>query len=147
MGQFNQGTEVRSVGRIGKSSVEAIRPPAKGSRAVLWDTEIRGFGVRVTSNGRRTYLLRYRMGGRESPQRSVTIGQHGSPWTAEQARRRAFELLASVRSGVDPANERQSAKDQADPGRAELASRCRQPLICIVLRSVCTVRSKRPRRA
>jgi hypothetical protein len=40
MGIFKEGTEVqvRSVGRISKRSIDAIVRPAKGSRAVLWDT-------------------------------------------------------------------------------------------------------------
>ena len=123
MGRSKTGVELRSVGRISKSMVEAIVRPAKGSRATLWDTEIKGFGVRVTSSGRRTYVLRYRMGGRKAPQRSVTIGQHGSPWTADKARRRAFELLASVRSGIDPLSERQSAEEQAVVGVEQRAKR------------------------
>jgi Arm DNA-binding domain len=82
--------ELRSVGRISKTSVEAIVRPPSGGRGVLWDIELRGFGVRVTAGGRRTYVLRYRMGGRAASQRCVTIGSHGSPWTAEQARRRFF---------------------------------------------------------
>jgi hypothetical protein len=32
----------------------------------------------------------------------VTIGKHGSPWTAERARDRAVELLEQVRRKVDP---------------------------------------------
>ncbi|MGP7795662.1 tyrosine-type recombinase/integrase [Sphingomonas sp. CLY1604] len=100
----------RSVTRITKSSVEALAVPPPGGRTVLWDAEVKGFGVRVSSGGDRTYVLRYQVGGRDEKQRQVTIGRHGSPYTAEQARRRALELLASVRSGSDPAAERESAR-------------------------------------
>src|SRR5277367_2537721 len=51
--------------------------------ALLWDAEVKGFGLRVMPSGTRTYLLKYRAGAR---QRWFTIGQHGSPWTAEMAR-------------------------------------------------------------
>jgi integrase len=43
----------------------------------------------------------------------VTIGPHGSPWTADQARRRAFEILGQVRTGIDPLSARQRASDDA----------------------------------
>ena len=69
----------------------------------------------------RTYVLRYRMAGGGSPQRMLTIGRHGSPWTAEQARRRAVELLSQVRLGVDHVGERVAAiatAEAADIGRA-----------------------------
>ena len=56
----------------------------------------------VTHKGARSYILQYRIGGRGSPTRRATIGQHGNPWTAEQARDRAEELLGMVRRKIDP---------------------------------------------
>jgi integrase len=76
---------------------------------MVWDTEVKGFGVRVSGNGLRTYVLRYRMGGRDTPQRMLTIGKHGSPWTADLARKRAVELLSQVHLGVDHVGERAAA--------------------------------------
>ncbi len=69
MARGDDGRGPGPVGRIGKTAVEAIPRPPAGRRTALWDAEIKGFGVRVTSNGVRTYMLRYRMGGREVPQR------------------------------------------------------------------------------
>ena len=43
-------------GRISKRSVEAVRP-APGRDVLLFDTEIRGFVVKVTPAGARIYLL------------------------------------------------------------------------------------------
>lgn len=97
---------VRSSTRISKSTVEGVILPKPGRRGVLWDSELKGFGLRVTSTGVRTYVLRYQHGGRSGAQRQVTIGQHGSPWTADQARKRAAELLLQIRTGADPAAER-----------------------------------------
>lgn len=104
-------TSRRSTVRIKKLTVEALPRPAPGGRSVLWDAEVKGFGVRVSSGGVRTYVLRYRPDDRGLPPRQVTIGQHGSPWTAEQARRRALDLLALVRSGGDPAADRERERD------------------------------------
>lgn len=102
-----------AVKRLTKTVVEALPRPAKGGRSVLWDTELKGFGVRVTGTGARTYILRYRLGGRETPLRTETIGRHGSPWTTDQARRRAGELLGQVRLGVDHSAVRAAKREEA----------------------------------
>ncbi|MBP8232994.1 MAG: integrase arm-type DNA-binding domain-containing protein [Rhizorhabdus sp.] len=83
--------------------MEAIEVPAKGSpRSYLWDSILRGFGVMVTDGGVRSYLVQYRIGGRAGKTRRYTIGQHGSPWTADKARDRAAEVLEEVRRKIDP---------------------------------------------
>jgi integrase len=88
-------------GKITKRSVDAIS--AASGDTFLWDVDLKGFGLKVTAKGAKTYLLQYRMGGRECPTRRYTIGPHGSPWTPESARQRAQELLLLVRRGIDPA--------------------------------------------
>ena len=56
----------------------------------------------VTASGCRSYIVQYRMGGRGHPSQTITIGRHGSPWTAEKARDHAADLLELVRKGTDP---------------------------------------------
>ena len=114
----------RSTILIRKATVLDEPLPPKGARRTIWDSEIKGFGVRIASTGVRTYLLRYRMGGRDCPIRTVTIGQHGSPWTAEQARRRAAELLTEVRAGHDIVADK--AAERADATIVEEARAGRQ---------------------
>lgn len=75
---------------------------AEESAVFYWDSELKGFGLKVTPAGAKSYVLQYRTGGREAPTRRYTIGKHGSPWTPEQARRRALDLLTEVRGGRDP---------------------------------------------
>ena len=65
-------------GKITKRSVDTLKP-ANGAEAVLWDTELKGFGVRVQRGGAKAYILQYRAGtGRSAPLRKLTIGRHGS---------------------------------------------------------------------
>ncbi|MES2096765.1 MAG: integrase arm-type DNA-binding domain-containing protein [Pseudomonadota bacterium] len=109
--------------RLTKSIVDDAPLPPSGKRTMIWDADVKGFGVRVTASGVRTYLLRYRMGGRTTPIRTVTIGQHGSPWTVDQARRRAAELLTQVRSGRDLVAEREAEKEQAQADAGEREKR------------------------
>jgi integrase len=82
-----------AVAKLTKSLVERLPP---GS--ALWDTEVKGFGVRRQTAGAFFYL-RCTIGGR---QRMKSIGRFGSPWTVEQARRHALQALGQVVGGDDP---------------------------------------------
>jgi integrase len=103
--------------KLTKRSVEAIEP---GPRDLLaWDSEIPGFGVKVTPRGARVYVLQY---SRLNRSRRVTIGRHGDGGlTADQARREAEVLRGVVRNGGDPASER--ADERNVPTLRALAER------------------------
>jgi hypothetical protein len=89
--------------KITKRSVDALRPDVEGREAVLWDAEVKGFGVRVQRGRVKSYILHYRTGGgRGAPLRKLTIGKHGSPWTPDAARAEAKRLLSIVAQGKDP---------------------------------------------
>jgi integrase len=109
-------------GKRTKRTVDALRAAADGRELVLWDCEVAGFGVRIQRGGTKTYILKYRAGtGRGAPLRKLTIGKHGSPWTAEEARGEAKRLLGLVAYNKDPANAKSEAK--VAPTVAELAGR------------------------
>lgn len=92
--------------KITKRVVDALRPDVKRYHA--WDAELKGFGLRIEPTGRKVYIVKTRMQGE---QRWLTIGEHGSPWTPDQARKRANELLSAIHvEGRDPAKEKQAAK-------------------------------------
>lgn len=113
-------------GRITKRSVDALKANATKD-TYLWDTDVPGFGVKLTLRGKRTYLYQYRDKTRRT--RRVTIGEHGRPWTPEKARREAAELhaqshLARDGKAPDPAQEkteRRTAETVADAIRLFLA--------------------------
>ena len=83
--------------RINKRLVDTIE--ANGTDRFLWDSSVAGFGLRVSKSGGISYILQYRIEGR---QRRFKIGTHGSPWTPETARQEARRLLGSIVSGEDP---------------------------------------------
>ena len=66
-----------------------------------WDSEIKGFGVRIMPSGTKTYQVQYRKGGRT---RRASIGRHGNI-TADQARNRAKEIMGELSKGENPVEE------------------------------------------
>ena len=69
-----------------------------------WDTVLPGFGVRVSAQGRKTWVLRYRVNGR---QRRLTLGTFPSLGLAK-ARAAARSALGQVADGEDPATAKQA---------------------------------------
>jgi integrase len=90
--------------KLVKTRVEAAQLPASG-QAFYWDDELRGFGLRVTASGSKSYIAQGRVGVRT---RRVTIGTHGR-WTCDEARRQAREILREMDLGIDPQEKRQHA--------------------------------------
>jgi integrase len=91
-------------------TIDAIKP-CPDRDVYTWDTGLRGFGLRVTPKGVKSYVLQYRV--TSGPARRKTIGVHGSPWTTLTARKEAERLLMMVRQGVDPVEEQREAKRKA----------------------------------
>ena len=102
---------------ISRRTVEAL--PVGEREAVYWDTELSGFGVRVYPSGTKVYLAQTRAGGRS---RRVTVGRHGLI-TAEQARRKAAQIIADIKAGNEPVLHNGAAQRDLGPTVAELAER------------------------
>jgi hypothetical protein len=102
--------------KITKRAVEAIEPSLRDT--VLWDTEIPGFGCKITPKGTRIYVLQYSKRDRDH---RVTIGRHGAEFTAEQAKNEARRLRGVIASGENPALLR--SRERSIPTVAELGAR------------------------
>ena len=85
--------------KITKKFVDALEPNPDDDY-ILWDTELRGFGVRVWPSGKKVYILKYR--NKDDLQRKYTLGAHGA-LTPEQARNLAQQFSADIIKGIDPA--------------------------------------------
>ena len=111
-----------ATGKISKRSIDALRPNA--SNQFLWDTDLKGFGAKITPAGAISYVLQFRMGGREASTRRYTIGAHGSPWTPTTARAEAERLLLLIGQGVDPVDaDKQRRREAVDLAFANYAER------------------------
>jgi integrase len=108
------------IANITKRTVDAAK--AEESRFIVWDRELKGFGLRVEPTGLKTYVVRYRpgAGGRTAPLRQLVIGRHG-PLTPDEARRVARETLVDVMRGADPVGGR--ASKRKEPTIADLVER------------------------
>jgi integrase len=85
-----------------ESAVKAFKPPPAKTDHYEWDESMPGFGFRCQSGGRKSYLVKYRVG---EKQRKLTLGAT-SKVTLDAARINARALFAKVAMGIDPANER-----------------------------------------
>lgn len=94
-------------GRVTKKAVDQLAPAARV--AFLWDTKLRGFGLRVTPAGAKSFVVQYAAPGVAGVKRRVTLGAYGR-FTVEEAASRARDLLGRVARGDDPAAERADAR-------------------------------------
>jgi integrase len=101
--------------RISKRTIDAVAPRQKD--VFLWDTDLAGFGCKITPADSKVYVCQYRTGGRI---RRYTIGLHG-PLTPELARREATRILGDVARGADPAEVKAAGRKGATV--SELADR------------------------
>lgn len=78
--------------------IKTLLTPDKGQR-ITYDTDVKGFGVRVTAAGARSFILNYRT--RSGRERRYTIGSFPD-WKTSAARTEASELKMRIDRGEDP---------------------------------------------
>jgi integrase len=102
--------------RLDTQLVKALEAPATGNR-IVYDSEVKGFGCRITAAGAKAFILNYRAGGRE---RRYTIGAFPD-WSVVAARNEAASLKREIDRGRDPMAEREHERQA--PTVAELCNR------------------------
>lgn len=90
---------------------EAVTDPKSGVKSypkdIWWDTDTKGFGVRVFPTGTKSYIYKYR--NEAGQQKFLTIGDTGEI-SLKEARARAKKHAVGVIDGADPVKERRRAK-------------------------------------
>lgn len=91
--------------KLTKRVVDTALPSAR--RYTLFDSEVKGFGVRVYPSGKKSWIFEYRAGegGRRVAKSRVTIGSTVD-FTPDQARKQAELIRAQTKTGRDPQGER-----------------------------------------
>ena len=91
--------------KLTKRTVDAATYRGSG-RHVVWDGEVRGFGLRVYPSGRKAFVLSYRIHGRK---RLLTLGAYGV-LTVQGGRDAARKALGQVAEGDDPLESRKDSR-------------------------------------
>lgn len=84
--------------KLSDAIVKALAAPASGNK-ITYDSEVKGFGCRVTAAGARSFILNYRT--RKGRERRFTIGQFPD-WKTTAARQEASDLKKRIDLGHDP---------------------------------------------
>ena len=93
--------------RLTDASVRRLPAPGTGKR-ITPDSEVPGFGIRITAHGARSYVLRYTT--RVGRERTYTIGD-ATVWRCTAARDKARELRREIEDGGDPLGEIEAERE------------------------------------
>jgi hypothetical protein len=106
--------------KIDQNVIDTIKPGDR--RVIYYDSELKGFGLKVTPAGAKRWCVEYRPGarGRGVSKRRMVLGST-SALTPDQARSAARDVLARVALGEDPAALRSGAREM--PNFREFAER------------------------
>jgi hypothetical protein len=89
------------VARLTKRIVDAIRPdPAGRSDVFAWDSELRGFGLRVKPSGSASFLIQYR--NTEGDTRRLVVGKVGTLTPDEAPPSRGTNSPLRPRTAIHP---------------------------------------------
>ncbi|WP_099864949.1 tyrosine-type recombinase/integrase [Pararhizobium haloflavum] len=94
--------------KLTKRVVDSLQSTGAKTGTLHWDSELKGFAVRVLPSGRKTFVIKFRA--RNGRQRWLKLGAYG-PLTAERAREIAKMELAKVVEGQDPAADRDERRE------------------------------------
>src|SRR3546814_12662436 len=92
--------------KLTKRAIDTLVPP-KAKQIILWDTEVKGFGLRIMASGIKIFVVQYRNA--EGIKRRMNFGRFGV-LTADQVRDLAKLKLVAVIVGDDPADMTRQAR-------------------------------------
>jgi len=98
-------------------SLKAITPPPKPKQLDYFDASLPGFGLRVSYNGRKSWIVLYRCNGVKG---RLTLGRFDVLSLAD-ARERAREALKAATKGEDPSLRKD--RDRESPTLKQLVDR------------------------
>jgi len=88
--------------KLTKKVIENL-PFPKSGQTLIWDDEMKGFGLRVTLS-KKVYIVQGRVQSK-GVERRISLGEHGV-LTLQEARKKAKKKLADMLAGVDPVRAR-----------------------------------------
>lgn len=88
-------------------TLEAMTCPQGKAQAFVWDDHLKGFGLRITAAGARSWVANYRAA--DGTQRRMTLGSLAE-LSPDRAHKLARERLGAVAGGADPLAEGREAR-------------------------------------
>ena len=121
--------------RLSKRTVDAL--PILEKDAMYWDSELKGFGIRVHPTGRKVFVVQTRSRGK---QWRITLGPYGLI-TADEARRKAARTLARLKGleddrGMRPGRRQPELESAADPYDWSSGAGAANPILRSVLSGI-----------
>jgi hypothetical protein len=98
--------ESNKVVKLTKSFIDKINPIEGKDQAFYRDDQLKGFALRVTMNGVKSFIVETRISNKV---KRITLGKYGQ-LTAEEARKQAKHLLGQIAMGDDPIAEKKANK-------------------------------------
>jgi hypothetical protein len=95
--------------KLTQPAADKLKPPASG-RVEFWDSQLPGFGLRISGRGRKTWIALYRVKGQLVRE---TIGTAAIIPNVGDARARARESLQKAQSGINPVEARRTSSAKA----------------------------------
>jgi integrase len=132
--------------KLTQAAVERLKPPATG-RLEVWDSQLPGFGLRISSSGHKTWQVLYRVDGKMVREKLGTQAQ--IPNVAD-ARKLAQRSMLRARSGAHPVEERRKRKEEERHQAEAAEARKRNTLAAAINRYLAERpgdKSRRPMRA
>lgn len=94
--------------RLTKTVIDSAPLPERG-QTFLRDADLKGFGLRLTANGARTFIVEKRIKGKVQ---RMTLGRYGE-LTVQQARLKAQMFLGQIAMGQNPIQDKQRVRLEA----------------------------------
>jgi integrase len=105
--------------KLTQANVAKIKPDRNKFETRIFDDDLPGFGVRVLSSGKKSWIVQYRIKGRST---TSTIGRF-EKMSAGTAREEAKRKLAQAELGIDPGKEKQDDRFRAAETFEKIAER------------------------
>src|SRR6267378_1171052 len=105
--------------RLTQAAANNLKPPASG-RLEVWDSQLPGFGLRISSSGLKTWQCLYRVDGKPVREKLGTVAQIPN---VAAARELARASMTKARAGAHPVLERRQAEEETRRRKEEEEAR------------------------
>jgi integrase len=132
--------------KLTQAAVNNLKPPMRG-RIEVWDSQLPGFGLRISDTGRKTWQAFYRVGGKMVREKLGTLAQIQN---VAGARELARQSMTKARSGAHPVEDRRRREEEERCQAEAEEARRKNTLAAAIDRYLAerpSDRSRRPMRA